>query len=495
LKPSAEAPWTLDRFKFKPSGRQLDKESEAPKLGSEPLPIPDHLIGSSIFVRDYLVQKQTAGLIVNSLTSFHNLFEEIYYWNRLLVHKIKNGHPDFWTEAGVPKPYYWNTLHARAHVVSQDEEDKIRAVFGAPKLLLQTELMFLWPLQTMYLNEGIGHLLWGREIMKGGWKKITSEIYTDGKPESIIGVDWSQWDKRLSFELIDIVHSIWRSYFDFTEYEPTSFYPLAKPSHGSKSIENLWEWMCYSIKHTPIALPNGSLWKWEYSGFGSGYFQTQLMDSFGNDIVILTILSALGININAKGFWRKVQGDDSLIKLLQMVAQIYGPTFLTMMAEAAKYYFNHKLNVKKSMISTNVTGMTVLGYFNAYGMPYRTDEDLLRHLLFPESPQDLGRTGATAIGLLYASCGCSERFYLLCIEIFESVLEMDDSGIRWDTLLWMVRSGMIESISQIRDSPIPALHTLRASVKTHSPRDENAKERLWPTKQGSRGNFYFTKRF
>jgi hypothetical protein len=491
LKPSAEAPWNLDKFIFTPIGRNLDQESEVPKLGSDQIPIPENLIGQRILVSDYLKQKQSAGLIQNTLKTFHNLYNEIYQYNRGLVHMIKNGMPKFWTKDGTPIPYYWNTLHARAHVVSEDEEDKIRAVFGAPKLLVQVELMFLWPLQAAYLNSDVGRLLWGREIMKGGWKKLTREIYSDKKPNSFIGVDWSQWDKRLSFELIDVVHEIWRSYFDFSQYEPTSFYPNAKPSHGSKSIENLWEWMCYSIKHTPIALPNGTLWKWNYSGFGSGYFQTQLMDSFGDDIVILTILSALGININGKGFWRRVQGDDSLICLLQMVARIYGPTFLTMMAEAALYYFNHKLNVKKSMISERLSGMTILGYFNAYGMPKRTDEDLLRHLLFPEHPQDMGRTGATAIGLLHASCGCSERFYRLCIEIFESVLQMEGVDIRWDALSWMVRSGWIETVEQIRDSPIPSLHELIAKCKTYEPRSFEMEQRTWPTEEGSKGRFYF----
>lgn len=146
-----------------------------------------------------------------------------------MVHQIKYGFKEFWYEDGTPRTYYWNTLHSRSHVVAKDEPDKIRAVFGAPKLLLMIENMFIWQLQRRYLNNDEGKMLWGREIMKGGWKKLQNEMLSQGQPNTFLSIDWSQFDKRLLFELFDEVHKIWRSYFDFSRYAPTSFYPNGKP--------------------------------------------------------------------------------------------------------------------------------------------------------------------------------------------------------------------------------------------------------------------------
>jgi hypothetical protein len=436
-------------------------------------------------------------LIPNTAINFHNLFNEIFEHNRYLTHLIKNpdetnlfGDWQPWDKNGEPVPYYWNTLHARAHVVGADEDDKIRAVFGATKLLLMVENMFIWQLQRIYLNEDKGRLLWGREMMKGGWKRIWKEMFEEKRGNGYLSIDWSQWDKRLPFELMDVVHDIWRSYFDFNFYAPTSFYPNATPSQGEESIENLWKWMCYSIKHTPILLPNGELYKWNHSGFGSGYQQTQLMDSFGDAIEILTCLSAMGINIESPAFWYRIQGDDSLIKFLEQMFAIYGPNFLDMLAQCALHYFNAKLNVKKSQFRKHLNDISVLGYFNRFGIPYRTDEDLLRHLYFPEYPQDLGKLAATAIGLASASCGCSERFLSVCRDILRRVKKREFT-IQYNALEWMVRAGMIESIDQLINVEIPDRLDLLSNAWTPTYRNETQRQKLWPTRPGSRGRFYF----
>jgi len=388
LVPSAEAPWNLPSFLFVPFESGYDWKDNVWK----------HLkrvVSKYWDVRSWLRYKQEIGEIRDDTPNFHNLYNELFVYNRTLVHQIKYGFSRFWTRLGEPKTYYWNTLHARSHVVASDEPDKIRAVFGAPKLLLMIENMFIWVLQALYLNEGLGRMLWGREIMKGGWIKLYNEILQHGTPNTYLSIDWSQFDKRLLFEIIDEVHDIWRSYFDFNSYTPTSFYPHAKPKDVG-TIEKLWKWMCYSIKFNPILLPNGDIYQWSYNGFGSGYQQTQLMDSFANMIMILTCLSAMGINILSEQFWIRIQGDDSLVTFYEQVYVIYGPDFLTMLSNTAHFYFNAKMNVKKSQILDKLNGLTVLGYFNIYGLPYRTDEDLLRHLYFPEKAQDWTRLAASA---------------------------------------------------------------------------------------------------
>nr|UDL14337.1 MAG: putative RNA-dependent RNA polymerase [Partitiviridae sp.] len=483
LPTSAEAPWNLNNFKFVPFQTTYDWLDEKWSYFK-------NKVSKYFTVKEWLRYKQAIGAIDNDSTNFHNLYNELFVYNRSLIHGIKYGSNQFWTQDGEPKTYYWNTLHARSHVVSENEPDKIRAVFGAPKLLLMAENMFIWQMQRVYLNNDEGRLLWGREMMKGGWKKLTDEINHQGSPNTVISIDWSQFDRRLLFSIIDIVHDIWRSYFDFNYYQATSIYVTPKPK-DPMHIERLWKWMCHSIKFNPILLPNGDLYQWTYNGFGSGYQQTQLLDTFADCIMILTCLSSLGINVKSDRFWIRIQGDDSLVTFYERVFEMYGPLFLNMLADAAQFYFNAKLNVKKSMIKNRLDGITVLGYFNRYGLPYRTDEDLLRHLFFPEHDQDWTRLAATAMGLAMASCGCSLRFYRCCERIwYETVIKR---GVKphFNTLRWMERAGMIERTEALEKSDFPNFLTMRAEVWSPPNREESAKQRLWPTRPGPAGKFYF----
>jgi len=490
LRPNAEAPWNTEDFAFTPTFRNIDDESETPKLRERIEKLSFWISERQIKVKDYLRIKQALGIITDQNHSFHNLYNEIFIYNRSLVHFIKDGLHPHW-DGETPRSYKWNTLHARAHVVSNDEPDKIRAVFGAPKLLLQVENMFIWPMQASYLNnEDAGPLLWGRETIRGGWKKLYSEAQKGGTPSSFLSLDWSQFDKRLLFSLIDDVHGIWRTYFDFTKYEPTSFYPHAKTN--PVRIERLWKWMCHSIKHNPILLPDGKLMNWTRNGFGSGYQQTQLMDSHANVIMITTCLSSLGVHIRSKSFWIRVQGDDSLISFYEQMYVIYGPNFLTMLADSAMYYFNAKLSDKKSQFQPKLNGISVLSFYNSYGLPYRKDVDLLTHLMFPETPGTQSQLLAAAYGLGLSSCGCSERFYNLVQYIIKK-LEAKEITPDAKSLHWMVRTQMFDKtdIQEITTKPLPSRISLRANAWQHTPRTKVQKERLWPTEPGARQRFFF----
>jgi len=486
---SAEAPWTMRDFKFKPMDRSVDEESKAPKF-QEKKASKLRKWSKHSDVEAYLKWKQSLGLTMDGSRSFHNLYDEIFIYNRPLTHMIKEGEAPFWNEKGEPQPYMWNTLHARSHVVASDEPDKIRAVFGATKFLLQQELPFIWPLQATYLNTRAGRLLWGREMSRGGWRKLLQEIFKDGAPSTFVGVDWSQFDKRLLHQMIRIVHSIWRSYFDFSKYEPTSTYPNANPKDPDR-LERLWKWMCAAITGTPILLPNGQLWKWNWNGFGSGYQQTQLMDTFANAIMIYTCLLALGVNVDSEHFWARFQGDDSIIAFFERMFQLYGNNFLDQLADSAMYYFNAKLNVKKSQIQKRVTGMNVLSYSNRMGMAYRTDQDLLRHLFFPERPQDYGRLAASAIGLAQASLGNSERFHALCAAIFEKIVNEHKIPPKWKALRWLEKTGQDEILRQLKESHFPRLTDLQSQAYTMTERTENENERQWPTFAITQRSFYF----
>jgi hypothetical protein len=484
LNVSAELPWTNPRWVYQPFehysvARDLDEETGKPRV-KEKTKSKLHKFKNGIRIPPYLQWKQELELIKDSAPTFHNLYNEIFEHNRLLIHQIKDKMSPFWDADGIPIPYERLMLHMRAHVVGDDEPDKIRAVFGAPKLLLQSELMFIWPLQSTYQLHDDNKLLWGREIGRGGWLKILDEfnVYTT---RTFISTDWSQFDKRLTHELIDIVHGIWRSYFDFSSYEPTTRYP--KPDTDPERIENLWRWMTDSIKSTPIQLPNGEVWKWRFNGFGSGFQQTQLMDTFANMIMTYTILSSLGVNIESEYFKSLFQGDDSILGLPERMFDIHGRHFLDRMAEKAEHYFNAKLSSKKSYIGRRPDNLFVLGYFNTNGRPFRESEDLLRHLMFPERPQDFGRLAASAVGLAYASLGCDRQFYDLCVDIHRKITsEFKDFKYDWRALKWMKKAGMEEILEDIKRGIIPSYEALLELTRTKHSMTEAERQRSWPTK-------------
>jgi len=435
-----------------------------------------------------LRQMQADLLISDSSPTFHNLEDTIFRDNRTFIHQIKNGHPNFWNEDGTPKHYFWNTLHSRAHVVDKDDDDKIRAVFGVPKLLLMAENMFIWPLQAYYLNnKTTSHpLLWGNEVMKGGWQKLYNQIYSK-KFHTILSLDWSEFDKRALHEVIDDVHIMWRSWFDFSSYEPTNYYPNASPSQDG-SIDKLWQWMTDSIKHNPILQPDGKLYQWTRNGIASGFQQTQLLDSFVNTIMLLTTLSAAGVNIESRSFWIKVQGDDSLIAIPERMFQIHGTQFLDILAATSARYFNAKLSTQKSFISDDLNGQYVLGYFNRHGIPFRFDDDLLAHLFFPERDQRLEETASAAVGIAMASMGCSKVVYDICNDVHQFITKELGREPSPSSILWMVRANIITDIDPTR---MPSFDEVRWAARQVPHRTDSAKERLWPTKQESKNGFRF----
>jgi len=439
---------------------------------------------------DLLRQKQREGEIDTATATFHNLEDEIFEDNRYLIHKIKEGDSQFWDKDGKPRPYYHTTLHARAHVVGHEDADKIRAVFGVPKLLLMAENMFIWPLQAYYLNQDTTkhHLLWGNEIMKGGWKRLWGQLQNGRISRTILSLDWSEFDKRALHEVIDDVHRMWKSWFDFTHYEPTVFYKKGKIPEPHRRIENLWIWMTDMVKHYPILQPDGKVYQWQRNGIASGFQQTQLLDSFVNMIMLLTVLSANGINIEHPDFWIKVQGDDSLISIVERRFEMFGISYLDTLADLASYYFNAKLSVKKSFISNSPQGQYVLGYFNHYGIPYRLDDDLLSHLVFPERPQRLEETAASCVGIAMASMGCSKVIYSICDDAYNFITKVLHRPAKAGSLFWLERAFGYEMPNIAK---MPTFEECLYASYDIPVRTENMKQRLWPTNAKAKNGFYF----
>nr|UTE99549.1 RNA-dependent RNA polymrase [Lichen partiti-like RNA virus sp.] len=353
------------------------------------------------------------GLIPDTRMTFHNLYNEVFVHNRTTFHRIKDG---IYTDVQGRDAKYWNTAHARSHLVKATDPDKIRMVFGVPKLLLMAEMSFVWPIFNHLLNlEQHSPMLWGFETFKGGWYKLR-KYFSEYHPrlKTFLSLDWSQFDKRARFEVIDDIHSIWREWFDFSRYWPTHWYPDAHTD--TWRIENLWNWMTDAIKHTPDKLPNGNLYQRQHAGIASGFLQTQFLDSCYNTIMVLTTLSRMGYDITK--IVLKVQGDDSLVGLLTSIPDIVHQSFLDTFAHYAEEYFGAILSTKKSKIHNSLDHVHVLGFKNVNGHPYREEQELLASLLHPERGMDQSRLMARAIGISYANCGVSTSVYAVCEDIY-----------------------------------------------------------------------------
>lgn len=439
--------------------------------------------------RTKIQQRQADGEELDGRLTFHNLYDEVFQLNRHLIHQIKEGDKSFWNLDGTPKPYWYNTLHTRSHMVKSNEPDKLRAVFGVPKLLLMAENMFLWNIQKEYLNQKINsHMLWGFETFKGGWLKLWNRLYSK-KCSTFLSADWSGFDRFALFECIDDVHNMWRSWFDFSKYEPTRAnsglpgiqlsYPHSKTS--PEKIERLWQWMCYCIKYTPIKGQSGQLYQWQFNGIASGYQQTQLMGSFVNAIYILTCLSELGINIESENFDLLVQGDDSLTAFPEIYTDQEFPIFLKDLETIAKRRFNANLSVDKTAIGDSLNSVDVLSYSNVQGIAFRDEAELLAHLLYPEKFQTLEATASCCIGIAYASMGCSKVVYDVCHDAYSFLTNSFhiDPDVNYLQDFFRVRGSPLTD-----DFRIPRFPTFDECFSQNfeiRSRPESEKQRLWPT--------------
>jgi hypothetical protein len=375
----------------------------------------------------------------------HNLYTEAFFITRKNIHYIKEGKTlnDFNEDLK-----YWNTAFARQHLVPANDPDKVRLVYGAPFTLLCAELMFIWTLQVHLLTmQGPqAFMLWGFETILGGWYRLRN-FFSRYAPrhQAVVTLDWSMFDKLARHSVIRDIHThVLRPCYDFSAgYHPTYQYrshPQGSTKPGDPTIEekleNLWNWMTNTVLDIPLLLPDGRKIQFTHSGIFSGYFQTQILDSLYNMVMIFTILSRMGFDLNKVII--KVQGDDSIFMLLccyLLIAQ----SFLSLFQFYAKHYFGSKVSEKKSEIRNSLEDAEVLRYRNKGGIPYRDELQLLAQLRHPERRTDPDAVMARCIGIAYAACGQLPRTYKICEDIYRFLQKAYDAKPSRSELDFMFR--------------------------------------------------------
>lgn len=358
--------------------------------------------------------------IPNTNLSMRNCYNYVFEKCRTWIHQIKDG------IVKGNQLFFWITLHARSHLVEASADDKIRMVYGIPKLIIFSSCMFLWPIAN-YMRKGFTPIAWGFETLSGGayrlYRDVSNLRYTPG---TVLCIDWKSFDKRVEFAVVDDVYSLLEDHIDFSGYIPTREYPREGSFRDEKleeRLRRLWKWHRNAVKFAPIRLPDGSEYKRLHSNLPSGVFETQVLGSMINFIIIVTVLSEMGIELDEETLIL-ILGDDSFVVLKRIIPKSQYDEFLRRFAEIALRRFNAVLSIKKTSMHPSLEGSNFLGYEFRNAVPHRDELKLLASLLHPEKPWTLESLAGKAVGIAYASAGQSKLVYNVCKDIHSYVLSL-----------------------------------------------------------------------
>lgn len=425
------------------------------------------------------------GLLKNSKMNFHNLFNWIFGTERTRIHQIKEGKP--------PK-YDYITMHQKTALIELDEPNKVRSVFGVPKLLIFAEAMFYWPLFREYLNEGRSPLLWGYETLNGGWMKLSDDTTKRGlQGNTWISLDWKEFDMRFYFSLHRKIRAKQREYFTFEDgYIPSGEkYSEEKMRHEAKIInstrtipqsqrlERLWTYILDAVENSPCILPSGRVYTRRFAGQPSGIFTTQYGDSYYNATITLTTLSEMGYSpLNALFF--KTMGDDILILLLGLVPPHQHDAWLETFSLIARRRFNAVVSIKKTKIGNGIHRATILSYINIYGLPHRDGNALLAQLIYTKGFRDTpSRAMARAIGIAYASGPFNDEVFRCCQAVHDKFRLLGYSPNEKE-LSWMYRANLFGNEHSLELSCFPSRIDVHRRLTQIPSRTLKATQRYWP---------------
>jgi len=280
----------------------------------------------------------------------------------------------------------------RSHVVEYGER-KVRAVWGFPATMTFGEAMFAVPLIRAYQKDP-GPFAYGFETSLGGAMRLHRECNAQWYCSS----DFKSFDKTVPTWLIDTAFDILAMNIDFGTYA----------DYGVANADCNWRMYNYIRNYfinTTIRLSNGERFK-KRGGVASGSYFTQLIGSIVNYILVMWSSGRQGIMPH----YIKVLGDDAICG--------YHERFDFDLASDLYRSIGMSLNVRKCVISRNLSNVKFLGYIIDCGVPTKPYNMWMTSLLFPERP-DIGwdDVASRALGLLYACAAVDARFDALCREI------------------------------------------------------------------------------
>ncbi|BCY26954.1 RNA dependent RNA polymerase [Rhizoctonia oryzae-sativae partitivirus 2] len=378
------------------------------------------------------ITRRYAGRITDALleqvtpAKFGFMKNAVFSWTRRWHHIIKDG---FANLTGLESDAYVRDrfifpmlLHTKTAIVKKDDPNKMRTIWGCSKPWVIADTMFYWEyIAWLKLNPGISPMLWGYETFTGGWFRLNRDLFISHMKSSFLTLDWSRFDKRAYFSLIQKIMYGVRSYLDFSRgYLPNVNYPNTEHDWSSSKeirLERLWLWTLENLFQAPIVLPDGRMYVRKFAGIPSGLFITQLLDSWYNYTMLATLLSALGFD--PRTCIIKVQGDDSIIRLGVLIPPNEHELFLLKLQELAEYYFKAQISLEKSEVRNSLNGCEVLSYRNHNGLPYRDEIQMLAQFYYTKARNPSPEiTMAQAVGFAFASCANHKRVLLVLEDVY-----------------------------------------------------------------------------
>jgi hypothetical protein len=285
---------------------------------------------------------------------------------------------------------------------------KTRLVWGYPQSVFLLEAMFAPQL--------IEHFLTRQTPMAFGLFKsqVSARMQSIRNSGYRYGMDFSGFDSTIPASLINFAFDVLKTHFTMNEYE-----------------EKVWFSVVRYFIHTPIMLPDTSVWR-KHHGVPSGSYFTQMIDSVVNYVAVMYAFLRAGETM-VPDDKILVLGDDSLV----------GRSTYYSFAELSTYFLELglTLNVEKSELShQGRSDPHFLGHYWRRGYPDRDEIDIAKRIAFPEKLSGIkdGRQRRAVRSLSYTSDALSAHKLVIGLapttsrDILDSYASylMDNDGIR-----------------------------------------------------------------
>ncbi|KAM0677472.1 hypothetical protein BDAP_001973 [Binucleata daphniae] len=359
--------------------------------------------------RNFVKKRFSDGEIQNYYPTKGNGLAYIHKIERNKIEDIKKG-----------KLSYAQTDLTRVHSKSPltpIEKNKLRLISGTPVRTIYIEMMLLHALNH-HLQRSKNSIAWGYEVYKGGLMRLHDDFIGYN---TFMSLDFTAFDKRIPHWLIKDIHKVWQSLSSLTEcYSDPSH--LGKITANEDETQRLWQYISEAATQERCIMPDGHMFERKHSGFGSGLYQTQLLGSHINFVMINAAMLECGFAPNM--FEIKVLGDDSV------VAFNYDKSPKELLKRITAYLleeFNAIVNVEKSVTYKNVKNLQFLSYKLIDGEIARVKNDLLARLLLPEKngKYTIEKTKTRTLGIMISNFGYNEKVHRVCIRILEMLKDVE----------------------------------------------------------------------
>lgn len=294
---------------------------------------------------------------------------------------------------------------ARSHI-SNIGENKVRPVWAVPLHNIYGEGIFAEPLIRELTSQRIGHnTAYGMEMLKGGMFWLNSQILDKKVRQSYIMTDYSSYDSTIPAWLIRRVFALLKRKFDFTKTWNGSELIDSDPNE----YENMYRYVVNYFINTPIRNMDGRRFQKNH-GIPSGSYFTNIIGTFVNFVITRFYM----YRTNIKCIMDIYFGDDSFFSIPEQ-ARYSIPHH----SEVVEYYFGLKLNLRKTVYTSNPRKIHFLGYYNNNGTPSKPASETIAAMLYPQyNKDDWAYTVSRALGCLFANAGSSNIVYDACTAVF-----------------------------------------------------------------------------